>query len=201
MVNYTAAEQLALEKFRASSLADLTHFSGYAFEGDSALAVDFLGQRYGLEYPGGNFKSMAGSDDNLPLPTQILLFHYLTNKSEVLETGKLISFKELPGGSIYIQPFMNRAVNPLVRAFGNEPEALLEAAVRIGGQANEHGDVGVTVRVFPRLPVTLTLWRADDEFPASGNILFDSSAPAILPTEDYAVLAGTLVAKLKALKA
>ena len=200
MVNYTAAEQLALEKFRAFSLADLIHFSGYACEGDSALAVDFLDQRYELEYPGGMFKSIAGSDDNLPLPTQILLFHYLTNKSEVLETGKLISFKELPGGSIYIQPFMNRAVNPLVRAFGNEPEALLEAAARIGGQANEHGDVGVTIRVFPRLPVTLTLWRADDEFPASGNVLFDSSAPAILPTEDYAVLAGTLVAKLKALK-
>jgi hypothetical protein len=48
--------------------------------------------------------------------------------------------------------------------------------------------------------VTFVLWGGDDEFPPSGNILFDSSAPQFLPTEDFAVLASLLVAELKRAK-
>lgn len=198
MVNYTAAHEVALKKFRACSIEEMARCSGFFLEGNSLL-VDFIDGHYKVEYPSGTFVGVSTSDEELPIYTQILILHYLANLSDSLETGTLISYKELPGGSIYIQPFTHRAIDPLVRSFGANPESLLEVATRIGGQPNGLGDVGVTVRVFPRVPVTLILWKADDEFPASGNILFDSTAPLILPTEDFAVLASAVVFGLKRL--
>lgn len=200
MVNYTVAHEVALEKFRACSLEDMARCSGYFLEGN-ALLVDFVDGNYKVEYPSGKFVAVSTLDEELPVFTQILILHYLANLSESFETGTLISYKELPGGSIYIQPFTHRAIDPLVRSFGANPERLLDVATSLGGQPNGLGDVGVTFRVFPRVPVTLILWKADDEFPASGNILFDSSAPSILPTEDYAVLASAVVFGFKRLSA
>lgn len=198
MANYNDAHAVALKKFRACSLEDISRCSGYPIDG-SALVVDFIGGHYKVEYPSGKFESDPISQGELPVATQILILHYLATPTEVMDTGTLISYKELPGGCIYIQPFSNRAINPMVKIFGSKPDSLVEVATRLGGQLNALGDVGVTFRVFPRIPITLVLWRADDEFPASGNILFDSSASLILPTEDYAVLAGLVVFTFKRL--
>lgn len=195
-MNYTAAHEVALQRFRACSLEEMALYSGYSIK-ENALSIDFLGQHFKVDYPSGNFVPVTASDGELPVSTQILILHYLANLTATEEIGKLISYKELPGGAMYIQPFSNRSINPMVGIFGSNPDRLLQAAERVGGQANGHGDVGVTVRVFPRIPVNLVLWRADDEFPASGTILFDASAPLILPTEDYAVLAGIVVFTLK----
>ena len=200
MINYSAAHEVALKKFRACTLEDIARCSGYPIDGN-ALALDFLGVHYKVDYPSGNFETVPISEGELPIFTQILILHYLANPTEVKDTGTLISYKELPGGSIYIQPFTHRAIDPLVRTFGANPDSLLEVATRLGGHSNGLGDIGVTYKVFPRIPVTLILWRADDEFPASGNILFDASAPEILPTEDYAVLASSVVFAFKRLSA
>jgi len=199
-MNYSAAHKVALEKFRACSLEDMGRCSGYSIE-DNALVIEFLGQHFKVDYPSGNFAPIQDSDGELPIATQILILHYVTNLSETSEAGKLISYKELPGGAIYIKPFTGRAIDPLVRTFGSDPDSLLEVVTGLGGQSNGLGDVGVTYRVFPRISVALILWRADDEFPASGNILFDASAPSILPTEDFAVLASLVVFGLKRIKA
>lgn len=199
-MNYSAAHEVALEKFRACSLEDMARCSGYSIK-ENALIVEFLGQRFKVGYPSGVFTPLQPSDGELPLPTQILILHYAANLSEPLEVGKFISFKELPGGAIYIKPFTGRAIDPLVRIFGSNPESLLQVAEQLGGQPNGLGDVGITYRVFPRVPVAFLLWRADDEFPASGNILFDASASLFLPTEDFAVLASTVVFGFKRIKA
>ena len=135
----------------------------------------------------------------MPIFAQILVLHYLTNTTTRPEEGRLITYKELPGGNIYIQPFTNRAIRPLVQLFGNRAERLVEVAGKIGGSAVKHGDAAVCIPVFPRIPVTLVVWAGDDEFPSSGNILFDASAPAFLHTEDYAVLASFVVGTLKRL--
>ncbi len=196
---YTAAYKLALDMFRSCSLEDMVRLSGYPIEGN-ALSIDFLGQQFKVSYPDGNFMTVQDSDSELPIATQLLILHYLTSLAEPLEMGTRISFKELPGGDIYIKPFTGRAINPFVRIFGTNPEGLLEVAAILGGQSNGLGDVGVTFRVFPRIPVTFVLWKADDEFPASGNILFDASAPLILPTEDYAVLASIVVLEMERIR-
>jgi len=195
-MNYSAAYEAALAKFRAASWEKMVQYSGYSWEGQR-LKLDFLGREFTVEYPTGRFEPEPTPEGELPIFAQILVLHYLAKVDEVPEEGRLISYKELPGGGIYMQPFTNRAINPLVRAFGANPERLLAVAAKYNGQKAKNGDVSVTLRVFPRIPLTLVLWGGDDEFPASGTILFDASASYLLPTEDYAVLASFVVTTLK----
>jgi hypothetical protein len=197
-MNYAPAMQIALEKFRACSLEDIRYFSGYVVTGNR-IQIDFLGQHYEVEYPSGNFVPEPLLLGELPVYAQILILHYLANTTETFMKGKFISFKEMPGGNIYIQPFTKRAILPLAKLFGARPQHLIEVASLIGGRQADLGDAGVTIDVFPRVPITLIIWEGDEEFAASANILFDAFASSLLPTEDYAVLAGFVVAKLKRL--
>ena len=197
-MNYTAAYEAALEKFRNTTLEEINHYSGYPVVGNH-IKIDFLGQQFEVEYPSGKFSNEPALEGELPAFARILVLHYLVNRSEAQQTGQLISYKELPGGSIYIQPFTNRAIRPLVSAFGDNPENLVKVAHRLGGEQVKLGDAGVVLKVFPKIPVTLVMWGADEEFPASGNILFDSSAGSVLHTEDYAVLASFVAQTLRKL--
>lgn len=197
-MNYTAAHQTALAKFQAASLDEMAKYSGYPVV-NSRFQVEFLGQSVEVEYPSGRFEPEPSPDGELPIFAQILILHYLSYCSDVEEQGKLISYKEIPGGSIYIQPFTNRSIRPLVSLFGANPGRLVEVGEKLGGQPVKYGDAAVTIRVFPHIPVTLVLWGGDEEFPPTGNILFDASAASILPAEDYAVLSSFVVATLKRL--
>lgn len=199
-MNYSAAYDAALEKFRNAVLEEIAELSGYPVE-ENKIKIEFLGHHFEVEYPTGDFKIANDLEGELPIFARILILHYLVNRSRAIYTGQLISYKELPGGSIYIQPFTNRAIRPLVSTFGANPENLVRVAGQIGGDPVQLGDSGVVLKVFPRIPVTLVVWGGDEEFPASGNILFDSSAGSLLPTEDYAVLAGFVAQTLRKLAA
>lgn len=164
-------------------------------ETEKVFKLTFLGCQYEVRYPDGRVEGPGGAE--VPLTVQVLLLHYLTFASGIAPSDQWISFKELPGGSIYVGPFTQRAVNPLVRIFGNAPEKLAEAAVRLGGSRHPLGDMAVTLPFFPLVPITYVLWLGDDEFPPSGTVLFDAAASSHLATEDYAVLAGMGVFELK----
>ena len=85
----------------------------------------------------------------------------------------------------------------MVRSFNGKEEALVEAARTIGGTELNLGDVSVQVQALPRVPVAVTLWRGDDEFSPSGNLLFDASVTKYLPMEDMVVLAGMVASQLR----
>ena len=72
----------------------------------------------------------------------------------------------------------------------------MAAAAALGGQPADYGDVAVTVSGFPRVPVTVVLWRGDEEFPPDGNMLFDGSVMDYLCTEDVNVLSESLAHRL-----
>lgn len=131
-----------------------------------------------------------------PLAEKIILLHYLlTARGESL-TRKLITFREVPGGSFYHPAFLKRARDPLVKVFGPQPEQLLNCGRQLGADPDSMGDVSITLRPLPRIPVTIVLWRGDDEFPPEGSILFDESVGTYLPTEDIAMLSGMIVYRL-----
>jgi hypothetical protein len=125
---------------------------------------------------------------------QVLLKHYA--KAEPVDTAGIpVKFAGLPGGYAYEKAFLQRAVQPLAEAFGDEPEKLVECAKRFGGFALTYGDCAVEVPALPRIPLTIVVWRRS-EFPATANILYDQTANNYLPTEDLAVLGELTTARL-----
>jgi hypothetical protein len=66
----------------------------------------------------------------------------------------------------------------------------------MGGQKVEYGDTAITINAFPRVPLTIVLWQGDKEFPADGNIMFDSTITDYLPTEDITILCEVIAWKL-----
>lgn len=98
-----------------------------------------------------------------------------------------MKFRDLPGGPAYELAFLQRAVQPLVEAFGENPETLVAAAKLLGGWSLSHGDASAEVSALEGIPLVYIVWKAD-EFSATANVLYDESASSYLPTEDLAVL-------------
>lgn len=163
--------------------------------GPQEFIVPFLNKEHRIKYPSGEVYLKDGSE--VPITSKILILHYLARAEEVSLRHKWISFKEIPGGQIYINPFYNRAIRPLIKLFGQDPQGLIRAGISLGGKEEQMGDASVSIPVFPMVPVIYVIWEGDDEFDPSGNILFDESAPNYLPLEDYVVIAGSVVFELR----
>jgi len=161
-----------------------------------AITLDYLNRPYLVTLPDAEISIMNKEDEEVPLRDKILILHYLTVARGTPLTGKLIAYQELPEGTNYFPTFYQRSIKPLADCFGGEPQRLLAVAEALGGRKADYGDAAVTVNAFPRVPLTLVLWRGDDEFAAEGNILFDHTIPDYLPVEDIIVLSETIVRKL-----
>ena len=123
-----------------------------------------------------------------------LLCHYaLANPTPL--TGKLVKFKDIPGGYAYEGAFVQRAIQLVAEVFGEKPEELPKAAKLLCGLQLSLGDSSVEITSLKGIPLTYILWRAD-EFAASANILYDESASNYLPTEDIAVLGEITTSRL-----
>jgi hypothetical protein len=58
--------------------------------------------------------------------------------------------------------------------------AFLARGKLLGGEPLKHGNASVGLWPFPRVPVSLILWKGDAEFKSSCSLLFDSTCPAHL---------------------
>jgi len=115
----------------------------------------------------------------------------------VPETARLISFRQLPGGREYFKAFAQRVLRPLERAFGDEPEKLVEAGELLGGERASYGDASVVIRALPLIPVTVVIWAGDSEFPAYAAMFYDSSISSYLSTEEVTILSELTSARLR----
>ena len=116
----------------------------------------------------------------------VLLAHY-SLANDATKTGKLVKFKDLPGGYAYEHAFTQRAVDPIAKAFGNATAELAEAAKLLGGKQLNLGDMSVEIPALEGIPIVYILW-ATPEFLASANLLFDESASCFLDTETLSCL-------------
>ena len=159
------------------------------------IILEYLNRSYQVALPDIE-TSLEDSEEAVPLKDKILILHYLTQAKGTPDSNKMITYKELPEGASYFPTFFKRTIKPLVNHFGQEPQRLMGAAEKLGGQKADYGDVAVTINAFSRVPITLVLWRGDEEFSPEGNILFDSTISDYLPTEDINVLCEIIVWRL-----
>lgn len=185
-----AREQLA----QIGAIEEQCRKSGARYLGPHEMVIKYLNRLYHVMLPDGRVLLEDGAD--APLIDKILILHYFTGAKGTPATGKLIAFKQLSGGASYFPTFSHRSITPLLKNFGKNPELLTETAAKLEGHEADYGDVSVTVNAFPRVPITLVLWRGDDELAPNGNILFDGNISDYVATEDVTVLCETIVWRL-----
>jgi hypothetical protein len=186
-----AREQLA----KISDIEEQCRKSGARYLDPHGIVINYLNQPYHIMLPDGKIL-LGNSGIEAPLRDKILILHYFTGAKGTAATGKLIAYKQLLGGISYFPAFSQRVITPFVNHFGKSPELLIKAAAKLGGREADYGDVSVTVNAFDHVPITLVLWRGDEELAPNGNILFDANISDYLSTEDVTVLSETIIWKM-----
>ena len=219
--SYELAYKLACEKLASLDIKQQCLRSDTRYLDPSKVIIEYLGQQYVINLPSmeislpGQSSKQSPTEiprlnseqapqishvregtEEIPLRERILMLHYLTLAKGTPISNRLVAFRQLPGGTSYFTAFTQRAEMFLLRHFGKEPELLMDAAKKMAGHKADYGDVAVCIKAFPRVPITIVLWRGDVEFAPRGSILFDSTVSDYLATEDICVICETIVRKL-----
>ncbi|WP_418792455.1 DUF3786 domain-containing protein [Phosphitispora sp. TUW77] len=197
-MNLDVTYQFAVEMLKNKEPQEIARNAAVEYYPEtSEFSVKYLGGTFLVSFNDGTVEPVE--EIKVSLTEKILILHYLNTANGAPLQGKFISFKELPDGAIYIEPFTRRTIKPMLKLFAERQEEFVELAKTIGAEIQDLGDTSVTIYPFPKVPITYVIWSGDDEFPASGNILFDASAPFYLPTEDYALVSGLVIYQLGSL--
>jgi hypothetical protein len=159
----------------------------------SSFEISFMGDSYLIDE---GSRSISSLSCNTPAreDLSVLLLHYLLSDLKGIPPlkGEWVSFKDVPEGAFYYSAYRKRAIEPIIRKYGNNPDAVLDAIGRLNAKRINIGDIGLEFNVFDKVPVVVSLYRKDEEFDADANILFDANIAEIFPTEDIAVLGGII---------
>jgi hypothetical protein len=126
------------------------------------------------------------------------LFHHLLTADGMPVSGKWVSFADLPDGRVYNAAFQGYSGDELVKAFGSDLNAFHKACQSAGGQPADLASASYVFQPLPHVPLMVTYWLGDEDFPSSCKILFDESASHYLPIDGCAILGSMLVRKLLA---
>jgi hypothetical protein len=154
---------------------------------EKTVIISYLDNSYRISVRDGAI-NLLDSKEEVPIKDKILILDYFTRAKGTPLSGKTITYKELHDGLNYFSVFATRTINPIVNNFGYYPERLLDAAAHLGGRKAEPGDISVMINAFPRVPITIVLWRGDAEFTPEGSILFDSTVSDYLSNDDIHTL-------------
>ncbi len=120
----------------------------------------------------------------------LVILHYLDLADGTPLTGKTITFAQQKDGMIRGGGFDRKVESEIGKLnFGTLKTRCMELG---GTEIQSNSDYCVVLPFLPMYPVTLNYWLADEDFPASGRLLLDSSAEHYLTIED-AVTAGEVI--------
>lgn len=159
------------------------------------VTLSYLNHLYNIVVSGGTVSPVDNSQD-ITSREKLLILHYLINARGTALSKEIISLKDIPDVKNYFRTFSKRVLQRFIDSFGKAPLTLLDAGKILGGEKTAYGDIAMTINAFERVPVTFVLWHGDSEFPADGNVIFDSNIADYLPPEDIVVLSEILTWKL-----
>lgn len=182
----------ARERLYGRDPADIAQKSGAFYDSASGLlTVPSLHQTIAVSFPA------LSCEPALENWHHLLLFHYLDMADGFPVTEQLIPFGDLKDGLIRGTKF-DRTVEAELGKFlaDKEPARLKDICASLGAKiVDSKADFTAVFPFFPRYPMTLNVWFADEEFAAAGKLLLSKSADHYLTVED-AVTAGDVLLKL-----
>ena len=183
--------ELMLEAVRSRLLRhvpeEISEKAGVRYE-NGVFWVRTLGRRVEIQWPAGKITPPVSTWHTLTL------LHYLDLADGTPLTGRTITFSQYKDGLVR-GGGLDRNTELIVRRdLGVLPrEELARRCETLGAELLlSNADFCARFDFAPRYPVWLKVWFADEEFPASGRLLVDESAPSYLTIED-AVTVGALI--------
>ena len=168
---------------------DIARKTGIAYdEGTKRFSLTSLGMKLDISYPGYEI------DPCINEWHQLVILHYMKLADGMPLTGQWMTMGEVKDGLIRGGDFDRRCEAVIRSRLSQIPEEELVRKCRdLGGRiAKSNADFTVQFDFFPYYPLLLKLWFADEEFPASGKLLLDTSADHYLMIED-AVSVGQII--------
>ncbi len=108
---------------------------------------------------------------------------YLVNAKDVACTGTLVKLQSIKGGEIFTKGSHVLPLDPVAAKYGRNKEAFIAKGKQLSGEFEKIGDAALRLHPLPRIPVIVTLWLEDEEFPARADLLLDSTCTLQVPMD------------------
>jgi len=135
-------------------------------------------------------------DEHLSDFQQAMFLYYLLTADGTPLTGKWVSFADLPNGRMYNAAFQGYSGDDVVKTFGMDLDGFKSACSKTDGSQVDIGSASFVFQALPRVPLMLTYWLGDEDFPSSCKVLFDESASHYLPIDVCAILGSMLTQRV-----
>ena len=178
---------VARERLAQHRPEEIAQRAGAAYH-DGAFEVPTLGQNVTIRLPD------CAMEPSLSKWHALTLLHYLDLADGTQLSGRMIPFSQYRDGLIRGGGLDRNAELIIRRDLGVlRPEELERRCRALGAEVlQSNADFCARFDFAPYYPVWLKVWFADEEFPASGRLLVDETAPHHLTIED-AVTVGSLI--------
>ena len=185
------ALRLAVAKLANADLTARAANLGFSFLDTDTILIHAFGSECTVDLKGFEVRNQKTGQTVKP-DLKIIILHYLMCDNNFSRTGKIINFRELPGGQFYLEPYRARSVNILISRIKNDTELLKRNLDRFEWKDMHPGDVGAEIHAIGKIHVTLAYYRGEEAIPPSADILYDSSIRKVFNTEDVAVIASLI---------
>lgn len=173
------------EAVRRRALPELAAATGFALHPEGGLSFSFLGEPRRVDPEAGRLLRPrgAGWEPAADPLLELVLRQYLCRVRRALpEDGPPVGVRDLREGHFFRGPHA-LDFGPLLTRYGADPGGFAAAARRLAAEPVALADCAFRFRPLPRVPITLLLWTADEEFPARMSALFARSIEEGLPAD------------------
>ena len=185
------------EKFRSLDPMEVAErLPEVPFE-NGEFTLNLLGREFAIFHPQYAIRALDGGSLP-PLPTQTFLLRYLLESREGAGGGTWKTFREMPGGEMYIKPYTGRVLTRAAFTFGFRTAAFAAAAEKMGAVKLPHGDAGYEFTLIGGYRMQILVWEGDDEFPPNAQVIYSDNFAEGFAAEDRVVVGDILISTIKA---
>ena len=185
------------ELFGQADTGEISQRLGIPFE-NGAFTLTLMGKTYTVTHP----QATVGGGDldapHIPIPLQTFLLRWLLEGKPCAWAGEWKTFREMPWGELYIQPYTGRVLTRAAYTFATRVNAFKAACEKLGATPLTTGDAGYEFEFLPGFRMRIQVWAPDEEFPPSAQILYSDNFAGAFAAEDRVVAGDLLIGHIKA---
>ena len=188
-----------LARYRVLDPGEASRRTGAEFDEQAGVfTLCLLGTTYRLHWP--EYAIEADRERALALgslPCQTFLLRFLLEGRQVAPSSQFKTFREMPWGEMYIQPYTGRVLTRAAFTFGTKVAKFAAACEKMGAIRLPHGDAGYQFDFLGGYRMQIMVYAGDDEFPPSAQVLYSDNFESGFAAEDRVVAGDLLITAIK----